>query len=262
MQRAVLRGKVEVGDPGLAIFRFNIEKPLEFQAGQYTTIGLELEDDLILRPFSIASSPAQRNELEFYAVRVDSGELTPSLFSLLLGQTVYYLGAKGSFTLGRTTRPNLVMIATGTGLAPFISMLRTLEISVQAGEPVLVRHIVVMHGVSFSNELGYRQELEELVRRRGKFEVVYVPCVSRPTPADSEFSHGRVNDVVRLLLGEPKSGKVDPVLGPALSRAAILQRLVPQETAIYLCGNPEMIRDIQSIAGLHGYDDVFKEDFW
>lgn len=262
MELAQLREKIEVGAPYLAILRFAVKKPLAFLAGQYTTLGLDVGEQFVLRAFSIASSPARVDELEFYAILVENGEFTPTLFTLKPGDTIYYLGAKGKFTLSRTGLPHLALIASGTGLAPFMSMLRYLVSREKAGEPFPFSRILVMHGVSHSLELGYREELLSLERRQGSFRVLYVPCVSRPTDGDGHFSHGRVNDLFRLVVGEPKSGKIDPVVAPGLSASKIQEWIPAGQTALFVCGNPEMIRDVQAVAEPHRYAEVYREDYW
>jgi ferredoxin--NADP+ reductase len=149
------------------------QQPYNFKPGQYTVVGLKAStprvegstpeanpkegDVVIQRAYSVASGNKEA-ALDFYLALVSHGELTPRLFTLKEGDRVY-VGAKatGVFTLD-SVAPNksLLLMATGTGLAPYISMLRT-----QLDE-LKNRKVVVLHGVRHSTDLGYREELEAL----------------------------------------------------------------------------------------------------
>lgn len=164
----------------------------EFEAGQYTLLGLLRDepripeaqpeenagepggDPMIRRAYSIASGTIQQEYLEFYISIVSSGALTPRLFALKEGDRLYVAEkSKGLFTLDRVpAESNLLLVATGTGLAPYVSMLRS---EVLANRE---RRIAVLHGASFSWDLGYRRELESLALYNDHFS--YIPMVSRP----------------------------------------------------------------------------------
>ena len=174
---AVLQRRVEVA-PGLMVIRVvpdGWELP-EFTPGQFAVLGLppeaprcELADPdeeehkpgkLIRRAYSIASSSVAREYLELYITMVRSGALTPRLFALETGDRLW-LGPKitGRFTLDEVPGDaNLVLIATGTGLAPYMSMLRTML--PECGE----RRIAVLLGARHSWDLGYQAELVTMDR--------------------------------------------------------------------------------------------------
>lgn len=180
---ATLIERIEL-DPTLAILRIRpdvIPPPGEawFLPGQYVTIGAAE----VQRAYSIASEPGERRWLEFY-VRlarepVTVSPLTHKLWAMPVGARVH-LGDKiaGRFTLERTSVPGdgrvRVLIAAGTGLAPFVSMVRHAE---RSGDGVGLSRMAVLHGVSHPHELAYRDELTDAVSR---FGLRYHPTVSRP----------------------------------------------------------------------------------
>ncbi len=131
-----------------------------FQAGQYyTTLALDTPGGFVPRPYSIAGSPLEEGVLEFYVALVDNGQLTPTLFAQELGAKFYVLTPKGKFTVKAAGKKSLLMVATGTGLAPFVGQVRTLWKAHQSGVPMPYR-VVLFYGVAYADEFGYRQELE------------------------------------------------------------------------------------------------------
>ena len=224
-------------NPQLLIMRVRPDGPLfDFKPGQFAVLGLPgsaarvpeagpeeppvAADKLIRRAYSIASSSVEKRYLEFYLILVTSGQLTPRLFALPHGGKLF-LGPKGSglFTLNRVPpEKDVVLVATGTGLAPYVSMLRTMLITESK------RRFVVLHGARYSWDLGYRGELESLSRVRPNF--TYIPSITRPEQ-DTHF-HGRTGRIQQLL----EQGVVQEE-----SRVA----LDPARTEVFLCGNPEMV---------------------
>ncbi len=269
MKPLILEKKTTIGYPGLAVFRL---KPpdgpiVEFEAGQYITLGDDVMKEegmkFVPRPYSVASSPLVKDSIEFYIVQVDGGEFTPHLFSKKVGEALWYMGPKGKFTLSRTRASHLVFICTGTGLAPYISMLRTLKSSGQSRGKV----ITLMYGNRTSVEMGYRDEL------RGyevdpDFDFVFLPTVSRPEDDkwwNATMGRGRVNDTLRHILGMPREGKLEPVLPAHQNRDVLIERMPRGRTAFYLCGNPQMITDGKgALAHVSWADDhhIFSEDYW
>jgi ferredoxin--NADP+ reductase len=199
--------------------------------------------------------------LEFYVNEVEDGEFTPHLFKLKPDELIWYMGPKGKFTLSRTTRKNLFLVSTGTGLAPFVSMIRKLE---RDGTTDSAKYnLVVLHGVSYSTDLGYRQILVDWGRHED-FRLFYLPTISRPSSDPGfqpQLSRGRVNDLLRFFLGEPKAGSVDPTPGEGVA-AEEIRSLIPENSAFYLCGNPGMIADAKEVLTRHGLTEIFTEDYW
>lgn len=264
MSRGVLIQKEPVGAPELAIFKFKTDgEVFPFKPGQYATLGLDVTGKFIPRPYSIASAPFEQDILEFYIIMVDGGTFTPLLFQLKLNDTIYYMGPKGRFTLNRTNAQYLVFVATGTGLAPFISMLRQMIKEKEEGKP-RDEVITLMHGVRLSQDLGYKKELE-MIEKEKKLNFAYVPTVSRPQKDSnwtSVFGQGRVNDVLRKFMGEPKSATVDPEFPEGITSEFLSGRMPPGKTSFLICGNPEMGKDIKAFAPAHGYNEIYTEDYW
>jgi ferredoxin/flavodoxin---NADP+ reductase len=208
----------------LAVFRFRVAEPLRFTAGQYTTIGVQCDGELVERPYSIASSPYERS-VEFFIELVPGGLLTPQLWKLGLGATILIRPrVVGHFTLDSSSDRHL-MIATVTGVAPFISMLRTRHFDNERGLSKRDQFLII-HGASRSADLGpYRNELEQLCSEGW---LKYVPTISRPWEEPNWHGEiGRVEDIVRKhadLLG----------FGSANSVA-------------YLCGHPQMVENVKNI---------------
>lgn len=237
--------------PGLMILRIAPDtRPFPFKAGQYVVLGLKVSEPrvteadeerppgvaadggevkLIRRAYSIASSSRAEEYLEFYLTLVASGELTPRLFRLQADDRVH-LGPKaaGVFTLDRTPPDrHVLLVATGTGLAPYMSMLRS---ELACGDP---RRFVVLHGARYSWDLGYRAELASLARRCAN--LIYLPAISRP---QEDSSWGGLTGYLQELL---VSGAVEEATGLPVT---------PEHFHVYLCGNSGMIE--ASIASLDG----------
>ena len=226
----------------------------EYVPGHFTALGLpgsasrcglaEPEKDpadpekLIKRVYCIASSPANREFLEFYIALVPGGALSPRLFNLKIGDRIW-LSPKinGKFTYDDAKVPdgaNLVLMATGSGLAPFISMLSTYLSS----QPK--RKVAIIHGARHSWDLGYRSILMTMQHLRPN--VTYIPVISQPDkePVPWKGAAGYVQDVW-------KSG--------ALKTAWGLQPN-PDNTHIFMCGSPQMSEEMIGILTQEG----FKED--
>ena len=238
----------------------------EFEPGQYVGLGLcasaprsllaEPEkrapqpEALIRRPYSIASAPQHRECLEFYINLVPAGVLTPRLFCVEPGGRIF-LGAKlsGSFTLRPVPEEaNVILIATGTGLAPYVSMLRS------GAAFSSRRRIALIHGVRRPQHLGYRSLFTALQSERPEF--IYLPVVSRPEPELSPWKGavGHVQDVWN-------SGVLEDAWG---------FRPSPQDTHVLLCGNPEMIESMTGLSAREGFrpqtplqpGQVHAEKYW
>jgi ferredoxin--NADP+ reductase len=203
----------QVWDDGLWTFRLDVEK--DFKPGQFTTLALERGGELVKRAYSIASAP--NRPLEFYVVVVDDGALTPSLWNLKQGEQVLVRDkAAGLFTLDRIpSGGTLWLVATGTGLAPYVSMLRD-GCCFDRFE-----HVVIVHGVRYARQLGYREELERFVEKDPRF--TYVPAVTRDDAPGC--LKGRLTDLV-------ENGQLEARVGRELGVG---------KGQVMLCGNPEMV---------------------
>ena len=283
MERAVLDHWELLDDEDIAIF--TIRRPdgsdfATFEAGQYTMLAFwdQPTDDPRPRQLSIGSTPLDLDHLEFYVILVrdsrEDGSNIPGVFTGTLwrhkpGDEILYMPRPaGRFTLSRTSQPDAVCVATGTGLAPFVSMARTAWHEYQETGQV-ERRLTIVHGVSYADQLGYKDELERMAADPG-FGLVYIPTISRPD-SDPNFGEGmgrgRANDTVRLICGKEMSGRVEPWL-PDEPLAALQERMTPEGAALYLCGNPEMIADAKPVLAEQGFEtegresQVITEDYW
>jgi ferredoxin--NADP+ reductase len=189
-------------------------------------------DRMIRRAYSIASESRADEYLEFYLTHVSSGELTPRLFSLKLRDRLY-VGPKavGVFTLSKAAPgKHILMIGTGTGLAPYMSMLRS---ELVCNGP---RQFVVVHGARFSWDLGYRTELVGLARHCHNFH--YLPVITRPQ-----------EDVT----WRGRSGYLQNVIASTAIEEETGLALTPDNFDIYLCGNPGMIETVIAWAEARGF---------
>lgn len=250
--------RLDVG-PGLIVLRVTPEgwELPPFIPGQFAVLGLprsaprcdlsdsdpEPEGDgdgrpahpLIRRSYSIASSSLERQYLEFYITLVRSGELTPRLFALGEGAPIF-LGRKitGMFHIDQVPEDrHVVMIATGTGLAPYMSMLRSRLLCGGA------RRFAVLLGARHSWDLGYHGELATLASRCPN--VAYVPTISRPSAEPVPWG-GRTGYVQQLWT----DGEIERAWG---------FRPSPADTHVFLCGNPAMIEDATARLQAEGFTE-------
>lgn len=223
-------------DEGLATLQLDAEVQ-PFEAGQFFQLGLDLGGERVRRSYSASSAPGE--PLEFYLTNVPSGVLTPSLFGLRPGDRLWVESTpRGFFTL-RYVPPVrcLWLVATGTGLGPFVSMLRA------AGTWQHAERFVLVHGVRTAAQLAYRAELEQLSGHR---PFHYIPVVSRPgPPGDGPPGDGPTGDGG----GAPAelSGRVTTLLSEGALEGAAGMELRPEDQHVLLCGNPQMITDMMTL---------------
>src|SRR5260370_1362602 len=149
-----------------------------FLPGQYATLGVIAPQKHIERPYSIVSSPYE-NELEFFFELVPRGELTPALYKLQVGDELTLRKvAKGRFTLNREKRRNHLLLCTVTGVAPFVSYIRTLARDARDNKFPEGHRLFLLEGASRSWEFGYLEELKRIADELPWLK--YVPAVSRP----------------------------------------------------------------------------------
>ncbi len=221
--------------------RFDGE-PTPFEPGQYMTIGVMVDGKLIQRPYSVASPPvvASDDGYEFYVRLVQGGMFTPLLWRMPLGQGMRMIGPKGKFVLRPGDDRTHIFISSGTGNAPFVSMMRQL---LADGAP---RRALFLNGVSYAHELGYRARIETW-QATGEYPVTYIPTVSRASDPANATWMGR-------------TGRVEMILGPVLDECS----LDPSNSIAYICGNPDMILSAEATLLGRGYpeEQVHKELYW
>ena len=238
----------------------------------------------VTHSYSISSAPyesQQEGHLEFYIVLEQGedgtpGRLSQSLMGLAPGGDVKYVNRiTGNFTLPKTAKDftSVVLVGTGTGLAPFVSMIKQIHFDAGQGRGANGVKYTLVHTNRTTEELAYHQELLDIEAAQ-RFDFVYLPTVSRPSARDNDdpgLGRGRANNVLRHLVGMPLkeeetlqsilAGGGDPtrakaalarVTAPALpkrySQAELRKRLAPSETVILTCGNPSLMEDIKVIA--------------
>jgi ferredoxin--NADP+ reductase len=215
-------------------------EPIDFSPGQYMTIGVYADDKLVQRPYSVASAPRQSGDggYEFYVRLVPILRFTTLLWRLPIGHGMRMIGPKGKFVLEPDDDRTHLYVSTGTGIAPFMSMIRdTMD------RP---RNTVMLHGCSYADELGYRDTLEGW-ERDGGYPVQYVPTISRPNDARNAEWDGR-------------TGRVENVVASVCEDLG----LQPDRTVVYICGNPEMILNVERVLMERGFPEfhVKKELYW
>jgi ferredoxin/flavodoxin---NADP+ reductase len=228
----------------LWVIKVKTDIELPYRPGQYVTLGLSRGERIIERPYSICSDP-EEGVVELFIERVPEGELSAPLFDLQEGEQVLVRKrCKGLFLKDATSvaEPHL-LVATVTGVAPFVSLVRSLARRQRAGEWDGGFQVAILQGASHSSEFGYYDELTELAGGCDWF--TYIPTVSRPW-ADETWTgeKGRVEDVLRMCAG-------------AMSINA-------QSGGVYLCGHPGMIANARAIMRRAGLDDkaIREEQYW
>lgn len=249
----------------------------------------------VTHSYSIASAPWETRELghlEFYIVlevgaNEFPGRLTESFFRIeppADDRVGYVDRIAGDFTLDKRAEGarNVVMVGTGTGLAPFVAMAKELDRQASAGRGDSVRY-TLFHANRTADELAYHRELLE-IEDRARFDFVYVASVSRPSgTTDPRVGSGRGNNLLRHVMGMPpkeqdelqaaEAGGGDvagarkaleravPAVLPARVDARVLRdRLDPAATVILTCGNPSSMSDIKHVADANGIR--FEKEDW
>ena len=219
-----------------------------FHPGQYVAIGLEVDGRPILRPYSMASTPDD-DALELLVRLVPDGSLTPRLWDLRAGDRLAVGRPKGLFALDQDDPRRPVLVATGTGIAPLLSMLEARLASAAAEGPVGRRAPtsptpIVVHGVARVADLAYRERLEAL---GAAGRIVYAPAISRPDDPANACWAGRTGRVGTILAG----------LLDALGAH-------PRRTVALVCGNPGMAGSVGDV--LRGWglpaEAIRTEAYW
>jgi ferredoxin--NADP+ reductase len=213
---------IEQVSSDVRIFRIGRPPGFQFRAGQYVKVGIRGQRRA---DFSIASAPHEPH-VELCIERIAGGRVTPALFGVGPGATLDVSDrAKGRFGLDESAGAH-VFVATSTGIAPLRSMVRD---ALHRGVP---GQLVIVHGASHADELPYVDELRALAASEDR--VRYLPTISRPTDARNRSWTGA-------------TGRVDPL---AVEVAATLD---PAHTAVYVCGNSAMVRNVSTELRARGF---------
>jgi ferredoxin--NADP+ reductase len=231
--------------PDLWIVRIRSHGEFNFVPGQYACLAVEVEGKRIERPYSIASAPSE-DEVEFFLELVPNGALTPLLYKLQVGDPLLMRKIpKGKFSLDTSNgKRNHLLISTVTGVAPFVSYVRTLSKDWKEGRFDGSHKLFLLNGASRPWEFGYKDELVEFDKELPWFK--YVPTVSRPWDhEDWPGEIGRADDILR--------------------KYADHWEMDANNTVAYLCGHPEMIEHSKAILKRRGFVDrkaVKEEVYW
>jgi ferredoxin/flavodoxin---NADP+ reductase len=231
--------------PDLWMFRIRSGGEFNFVPGQYACLGVENNGKRVERPYSIASSPSE-DEVEFFFELVPEGALTPLLHKLQVGDELLMRKVpKGKFSLDTSNgKRNHLLISTVTGVAPFVSYVRTLAKGWKEGRFDGSHKLFLLNGASRPHEFGYKDELIQWDKELPWFK--YIPTVSRPWDhAEWSGETGRADDILR--------------------KYADQWELDASNTVAYLCGHPEMIEHSKAILKRRGFTEkgsVKEEVYW
>ena len=218
--------------------------PFSFTAGQYATLGVEGSERLIERAYSIVSSPCEE-QLEFFFELVPHGQLTPLIHTLKPGdQLSLRKSPKGRFVLDLDKGPrNHLLLCTVTGIAPFVSYVRSLYRRWKENDFPSGHHLFLLNGASRSWEFGYYEELSAVAAQVPW--LTYIPTVSRPWEDSGwQGERGRADDLIR--------------------KYTDLWGVSSENTTAYLCGHPQMIEHGKGILQRIGFskENMKEEVYW
>jgi ferredoxin--NADP+ reductase len=210
------------------LFSLRVEAPrLAFTAGQFVRIALDIGGARVARPFSFVNPPADP-VLEFYGVVVPEGPLSPRLAQLKPGDRLWVADNPSGFLVLAEVPPaeDLWMLATGTGIAPFLSILRT-DAPWQR-----YRRVILVHAARYARELVYSDLLFEFEKKyENKFKIIRF--------ASRENSSGTLEGRIPAAIGD---GRLEAAGGP----------IAPERSQFMLCGNPQMLKDVAAALGERG----------
>ena len=233
------------------LFSFTMTRPVHFKftAGQFARIGLKVGDELVVRAYSIVSSPFDET-LEFFSIVVPDGAFTSNLQHLQVGDALYLEKIPyGFLTLARYQLPlpqDLWLLATGTGLAPFVSMLQDFETWSK------YQQIHLVYSVRTEAELAYVERIQEIAQSFGEGHTgfKFVPIITRDP-------HAALHDRLPILI---ENGALEQAVGCQLN---------PASSHVMLCGNPQMVEDTKEALkarGLtmnrRGEGNIAVENYW
>lgn len=199
--------------------RFSCDDFPQFKAGQFTKLGVERDEKIVSRPYSLVSGPDD-NELEIIAVPVEDGLLSPQLHKLQIGDSLKIMSpATGFLVLDEVPKSrDLWLIATGTGVGPFLSILATEQVWQD------YENIILVYGARYQHDLAYTSLITVWSEQYpDKFH--FVPVVSRENTRDS--LQGRIPTLLKTLSIQQQVGL----------------NIHAKYSQVMLCGNPDMIED-------------------
>lgn len=219
-------------------FRTTRDPSFRFKNGHFVMLGLHQEGKPLLRAYSIASANYE-DELEFFSIKVPDGPLTSKLQHLKIGDEIL-IGKKALGTLVTDEMlpgKNLYLIGTGTGLAPFMSIIKDFEIYDQFDKVILTHGVRTVSELAYSdyiqNELPQHEYFGEMVREK----LIYYPTVTR----EPYKNNGRLTDLLT-------SGKLFLDIG--------MPKPNLEDDRFMLCGSPSMLKDMCAILNERNFEEV------
>jgi ferredoxin/flavodoxin---NADP+ reductase len=218
-------------------FKTTRNQGFRFRNGHFVMMGLEVDGKPLLRAFSVVS-PNYDEHLEFFSIKIPDGALTSRLQHIQPGDPVLVSRKPTGTLLVDNLLPGkrLYLLATGTGLAPFMSIIRDPETYDR------FEHVVVAHGVRRGSDLAYSDYIErelpahELVGEQVGKQLLYYPTVTR----EAFRNQGRVTDAL-------DNGSLSAKLG--------LPALDPQHDRVMICGSPSMLKDLVTLLEARGFHE-------
>ena len=218
------------------------DRSLRFRNGEFAMMGMEIEGKPLMRAYSMASANYE-DHLEFYSIKVQQGALTSRLQHIIEGDEIL-VSKKPTWTLlWDRLRPgkHLYLLSTGTGLAPFLSIIKDPEVYENFEKVILV------HGCRYINELTYQRLITHELKNNEYFgdsvkeKLIYYPAVTR----EPYINYGRITSLLQ-------TGKLIEDIGtPALNLA---------DDRFMLCGSPSMLESLTSILDDLGFSETRKND--
>jgi ferredoxin--NADP+ reductase len=217
-----------------------------FTAGQFTKLGLVIDDELVSRPYSYVNAP-EETPLEFYFVTVPDGPLTNHMVQLATGDAIEVMrNAAGFLTLDEVpAAAHLWMLSTGTAVGPFLSILKT-------NQPwQRFEQIVLVHAVRYAAELSFQDTIQGLRDAHpGRFQ--FVPVVSR------EDSGSALRARIPALV---EDGRLEQRAGLTIAAA---------DSQVMICGNPDMVKTTSAVLQARGLErnrrrspgQISVENYW
>ena len=233
------------------LFSFTMTRPAHFKftAGQFARIGIKVNDELVVRAYSVVSSPFDET-LEFFSIVVPDGAFTSNLQHLKVNDEIFLEKVPyGYLTLARYQLPlpnDLWLLGTGTGLAPFLLMLQDFETWSK------YRNIHLVYSVRTQAELAYAEKIQEIVETFGEGHTgfKFIPIITRDAQAP-------LHDRLPVLIA---NGELEKTAGLAFNS---------ETSHIMLCGNPQMVEDTKEALkarGLtmnrRGEGNIAVENYW
>nr|WP_136250006.1 ferredoxin--NADP reductase [Ningiella ruwaisensis] len=221
-------------------FRTTRASHITFENGQYVTIGLEIDGRVIMRAYSIVS-PNYDDELEFFSIKVQNGALTSHLQNIKEGDKILVNSRPTGTLVDGHLLPgkHLYLLSTGTGLAPFLSIIQDPDIY------ETYEKVILVHGVRFRSELAYQDFICKQLPKNEYFgnelakKLIYYPSVTREVYHFNDEK--RVGRITTLLT----SGKLFLDINMPHAR--------PQSDRFMICGNDAMLNDVMQILNQRGF---------